>query len=82
MNIKEYLITENVEKTLYQRYLKALDKGQKIQNTIGNLGTELNRIQKQMKKNNIPGLLNPAGLAVFTDDEDTADRAWSMVAGS
>jgi hypothetical protein len=75
------IVEEEQDKALWDRYIKALDKSEKIHNTVNKLGIELSRIQKAMKKKAITDLKNPNGDTVFSVNEDTGDRSWSMVRG-
>jgi len=81
MNLEKYLITENNETKLWNRYIKVLNTSIKIHNKVNSLDTELSRIQKAMKKEGIKELKNPNGHTVFDVNEDTGNRAWSMVRG-
>lgn len=64
---------------LWKRWLKALDKAERINKYMQDLSTELSRIQKVMKRNGIEVIQNKAGQSIFTDDEDVRDRARNMI---
>lgn len=79
MKIRDYLLEVDAHETLWNRYLKVLDKALKIHNQMNTQATELKRIQKQMKKAGIDAIENKMGMPVFTVDEDTDDRIRKMV---
>ncbi len=78
-DFKKYLIEADMHDVLWKRWLKALDKAVRIHRSMINLETELERIQKQMRKNGIDAIKNKLDQPIFTDDEDTNDRTRSMV---
>ena len=79
MRLRDYLNEVDIHETLWNRYLKVLDRAHKIHNSMNTQANELKKIQKQMKKAGIDAIENKIGQPVFTIDEDADNRIRSMV---
>jgi len=79
MRLREYL-NEAVEDKLWTRWSKAMDRADKIHISVLKLEDELKKMQKQINRLDID-IKNKQGTVVFSRDDDTGERAWSMVRG-
>ena len=77
--LKEEIDRNSPEFKLFIRYLKVHAKAAKIQVQMDKMDSELENIQKAMKKKGIEELVNTHGNVVFDLDTETYGKVFSMV---
>jgi len=78
-NVEKYLNEAvDMHQKLLVRFIKANAKLEKARNIIMGVDDEVEKIQKQMKKHGVDGLVNPQGTTVLEADEEY--HVWDAMA--